>query len=337
MAGPASIWVLADDRPGNANQALGVAEALDLPFAVRHIRYGPLSALPNAWLGASLAGLAPSARDELRPPWPDLVIAAGRRTAPVTRWLKRRHPDAFLVQLMWPGAGNDLDLIAVPEHDDVAASPALIRTLGAPHRITPARLAAAAQASAPRVAHLPRPRIACLIGGSTRRVRFASDHAAALGRAAGALANQHGGSLLITTSRRTGAACEEAVAEAVAGAPHLLHHFSAGGHNPYLDYLASADAVVVTGDSTSMCTEACATGRPVFLYRMPGGTPAKHVRLHERLASLGYLVALDAPWPERLPPPLYPQRSVAEAILARRPGLSGATLGRAVASAATTL
>jgi mitochondrial fission protein ELM1 len=336
MAGTFSIWVLADDRPGNANQVLGVAEAIGFPFAVRHIRYGPLAGLPNALLGGSLAGLTQGARAEFRPPWPDLAIGAGRRTAPVARWLKRQNRDAFLVQMMWPGGCEGIDLVAVPEHDRVSQEAGVIHTLGAPHRITAERLATAAQAFAPHVAHLPRPRIGCLVGGSTRHVDFTPAHAAELGQAACGLASRHGGSLMIATSRRTGAVCETALAEALSRVPHLLHAFSKGGHNPYIEYLASADAVVVTGDSTSMCTEACATGRPVFLYRMPGGTPEKQMRLHERLADLGYVFPLDAPWPERMPPPLYPQREVAEAILDRLPALREATSGPAVASAGLT-
>jgi uncharacterized protein len=57
MPGPQPIWVLADDRPGNANQALGVAEALGWPFLVKSLRYGPLARLPNLLQGASLRGL----------------------------------------------------------------------------------------------------------------------------------------------------------------------------------------------------------------------------------------------------------------------------------------
>lgn len=338
MTGSPRIWVLADDRAGNANQALGVAEALGLPFAVREIRYGLLSALPNVVLGASTLGLTQATRAALKPPWPDLVIAAGRRTAPVALWLKRRQPQAFLVQLMWPGMARGFDLIAMPEHDQRGERATLVRTLGAPHRITPERLAEAAQDFEGRVAHLPKPRIVCLVGGTSRHGRFKAADAEALGARVASLAASRGGSLLITTSRRTGADCERALERAIAGVPHWLHRYSAGGgENPYLGFLASADAVVVTGDSTSMCTEACATGRPVFLYPLPGATPAKHARLHARLAAQGYVLPLDAPWPEMMPPSLYPQRTVAEAIRARFPAAERARSAEALASAAATL
>jgi uncharacterized protein len=85
MARPPRVWVLADERPGNANQALGVAEALGWPFEVKELRFGRLAKLPNLMLGHSLAGLTENSRAALTSPWPDLVIAAGRRSAPVAR------------------------------------------------------------------------------------------------------------------------------------------------------------------------------------------------------------------------------------------------------------
>ena len=334
---PPLVWILADDRPGNLNQLLGVVEALGWPFETKPIRFGPLARLPNAVVCASLLGLTPDARTALAPPWPDLALGAGRRAAPVLRWIRRRSPGTLVVQLMWPGSAEGLDLIAVPEHDLVPPRAHLVRTLGAPHRITPTRLRAAAAALAPRLVDLPRPRIACLMGGSTRRRRFTSQDAEGLAHRASAMARACGGSLLVTTSRRTEAACAVALAAAL-DAPHFLHRWRAGGDNPYPGLLGSADAVIVTADSASMCTEACATGRPVFLATPGDAAPGKLGRLHERLAALGYLRPLGAPWPAAVPPPLDPASGVAEAIRARladapRVEQWGAPSGRAVTAA----
>ncbi len=312
-----------------------MAEALGWPFTLKALAFGPLARMPNELLGASLGGLTAAARAGLRPPWPELVIAAGRRSLPVARWLKRRAPAAFLVQLMWPGSARDLDLIAVPAHDRVAEGPRLIRTLGAPHRITPERLAEAAAALAPRLAGLPRPRIACLVGGSNRRVRFTSADAAALGEQASRLARGRGGSLLVTTSRRTGAACARSLAAALE-APHLLHTFAPAADNPYLGLLGTADAIIVTANSASMCTEACATGGPVFLFRPAAGVAAKLARLHAALEAAGHLRPLGSAWPERCPPPLNPAAAVAEAIRARLSGPISAASRPAVAPARVT-
>lgn len=311
------VWVLADDRPGNANQALGVAEALGWPFEVKPIRYGRLADLPNLLLGASVRGLTGTSRAALVPPWPDVVLAAGRRTAPVARWIKRQHPQAFTVQMMWPGSARGLDLIAVPEHDALPARSGAIRTLGAAHRLQRRSLLAAAEALKPRISHLPQPHVACLVGGTNRHTRFTPEDARTLVAGAGRLAEARGGSLLVSTSRRTGPACEQAIEQSALAVPLWLYKFSAGGENPYLGLLGSAAAVVVTADSASMCTEACAVGVPVFLFRPRAGTAAKLAQLQARLEALGHLQPLGAPWPERVPAPLRPQETVAAAIRAR--------------------
>ena len=288
-------------------------------------------------LGGSLLGLSPAGRAALAPPWPELVIAAGRRAAPVARWLKRRHPDAFLVQLMWPGSARELDLVAVPAHDELPERPGVIRTVGVPHRITPERLAvgsrgpgAASRRPAAAADRLPgrRQQPGGALHPDATRSRLA--------RQASALAQARGGSLLVTTSRRTGEACTAALARGIE-APHLLHRWSPDpAGNPYLGLLGAADAIIVTADSASMCSEACASGRPVFLFRPAGGVSARLGRLHAALEAAGHLRPLGAAWPASCPPPLDPAAVVAEAIRARLAGPIGAGDPQAVASAAET-
>jgi uncharacterized protein len=286
-----TVWALADERAGNRGQVLGVSEALGLPFTIKEIRYGPLARLPNAVLGASLAGLTADSRAALSAPWPDgvpdVVIAAGRRAAPVLRAIKRRAAGrTFVVQLMNPGGWrDDLDLVAVPAHDGLAEAPNIVRTVGSPHRVTPERLAAARTEWLSQLQHLPRPRIAVMVGGSTRRRGFTSEMARALARTASQLAADAGGSLLVSTSRRTGDAADDLITAITV--PHHAYRYRDSGENPYLGYLAVADAVIVTGDSASMCTEACATEAPVYIYAPPGYAAAKLRRLHQSLFDHG--------------------------------------------------
>ncbi|WP_198378978.1 ELM1/GtrOC1 family putative glycosyltransferase, partial [Neoroseomonas rubea] len=100
------------------------------------------------------------------------------------------------------------------------------------------------------------------------------------------------GSVLATGSRRTGRAAEDAVAAALRDVPHRLHRWGDGGPNPYAGLLAWADAVVVTGDSVSMASEALATRAPVFIAD-PGGLGPRHRRLHESLFAAGAARPLD--------------------------------------------
>ena len=82
-------------------------------------------------------------------------------------------------------------------------------------------------------------------------------------RVARLTAAQHG-TVLATTSRRTGSAATEAVSEGLGSVMHLLYRWGEPGPNPYLAFLATADAIVATAESVSMISEACATAAPVF-------------------------------------------------------------------------
>jgi mitochondrial fission protein ELM1 len=291
-AGPGgkTIWVLADDRPGNASQCIGVAEALGMPFIVKNITYGPLAALPNALLGASLAGLTPESRRAIAAPWPDIVIAAGRRTAPVARAIKRVGGGRpLLVQIMDPGLGgrDDFDLIAVPRHDgNPPALPSVLPITGAPHRVTAEKLKHEADIWLARWSALPAPRIGLIVGGSTRRRAFAPAMARELGERASALAAGRDGSLLITTSRRTGDAANDLLAAITA--PSSIFRWGEEGENPYLGILGASDVLIVTGDSVSMCSEAAAGTQALYLYAPPGLVTAKHAAFHDSLYRQGY-------------------------------------------------
>lgn len=285
---PPRIWVLLDDRAGHASQALGVAEKMGLAFEPRVFEYNPLAKLPNALLGATLMTLSPGARAQFCPPWPDIVIAAGRRTAPAALYLKKKNPHCRLVQLMHPGAyASRFDFIITPTHDDIHASNVLSMPLS-PHRLTTEKLEEARLTWQAKLAHLKPPYVAVLLGGVTHGHRMTKAQCEMLGRNASALAK--GGSLLITTSRRTAPEELDALHAAVT-VPHYTYRFGAED-NPYLGFLALASALVVTGDSMSMVSEACFTGKPVYVYAPSGSVSKKHARMHEALYKAGVAAPL---------------------------------------------
>lgn len=319
MAAP-SVWVLADDRAGNVSQALGVAEALGLPYAVKDIRYTRLAALPNFVRGASTLGLTEPSIAGLHAPWPEVVIAAGRRCAPVARWIKRMAGGrSFLVQVMFPGgygpgAIGEFNLIAVPRHDTFdQILPTVLRITGAPHRVTPDRLDRETAVWEDRFDGHPRPFISVLVGGATRNRPFTAALARDLAAKLRGLQAETGGTLLITTSRRTPAEVVQ-VLERELPPPCWLYKVGDPGENPYFGLLALADAVVVTGDSVSMCSEACGTQGPVFIWAPPGFAAPKHVRLHEDLYRLGYARPLTGAFTDWTHPPLNAAREIALAV-----------------------
>jgi mitochondrial fission protein ELM1 len=313
------IWVLRDGRPGTAAQALGVAEALGRPFVEKPLVYDGLAKLPNLVRGASLIGIDAATRASLTPPWPDVVIAAGRRAAPVARWIKAQSGrPVLLAQIMNPGrvGADDFDLIALPHHDcQVPGGDAhnVLRITGAPHRVTPARLAEAAESWRATLDGLPRPWIAVLVGGATRQRPFPRATAEDLAAGVSRMAQAVHGSVLLLTSRRTGAEAEARLIAKIT-APTSAFLWGQGGDNPYLGFLGLADAVVVTGDSVSMCCEAAATPAPVFIYAPPGLAVPKHERLHRELYAGGYARPFDGSWAEWNHPALNAAGDVAAAL-----------------------
>ena len=284
------IWVLADPRAGTAAQALGIAERLGEPFRRVDLAWGGLARLPLPV--PSLLGLTPEARAAFVPPWPALVISAGRRSAPVALWLKQKG--ARLVHCMRPGLGAArFDLLVIGQHDAPKPMSNILPILGAAHRISPERLAAA-RAEFAALAALPAPRVVLLMGGPPRAEGMDPNVAGAITAKVVGFA----GSVLATASRRTGRPAEEAMAAALTGHSHRLFRWGDAPPNPYSGFLAWADQVVVTGDSVSMLSEALATNGPVFIAD-PGGLGPRHKRLAASLIAAGQardLAAAPAPF-----------------------------------------
>ncbi len=290
----APVWVLEDPRAGTAAQTLGLAERLGLPHRAFPLAWRWSAHLVGLRRFGSLSGLAAPARRPLaaeveQGQTPSLVLSAGRRSAAVALWL-REATGARLVHCMSPGLGglfrrDRFDLLVSPSHDDLAG-PNVLPVLTAPHRLSPQVLAAARAEWMERLAHLPRPRIALLVGGRPRGGSMPPWHAQTLAREVARMALREGGSVLATTSRRTGPDATEALAAGLGPCLHLLYRWGEPGPNPYLGYLALADAIVVTSDSVAMLSEACATDASVFA-AVPALAGRRQARLIAALAEAG--------------------------------------------------
>jgi mitochondrial fission protein ELM1 len=158
------------------------------------------------------------------------------------------------------------------------------------HHVTPEKLELAARNFAPSVAHLSSPRVAVLIGGSNAVYDFTPTVAGDLADRLLEMARNVPCSLLVTPSRRTP---PDAVAILQARLrPVGAMVWDGQGENPYLAYLGLADAVVVTADSVSMTSEACSTGKPVYVVEMEGGG-AKFNAFHQALRTAGLTRRFD--------------------------------------------
>lgn len=266
---PASgVWVLTDERAGNRTQAVGLAEALGAPYDVKEIRFGLMARLHNRILGASAMGLTRASRALLTPPWPRLVIAAGRRAAPVARWIKQQSGRQTLIVQLGRKGGQDprpFDAVVTPVHAGLPAHPKRIETLGPLNRVSDDALRAAGAGADP-FGGGAKPHVALLVGGATARHLFDGAEATRLGVDVARAVQDSGGTLVAVTSPRTGPVATGALTETLGEQGQVLPWRPNDPVNPYLACLARADVIVVTGDSESMIAEAAATGKAVYIY-----------------------------------------------------------------------
>lgn len=279
-----TCWVVTDGKSGMENQCLGLAEALGLAPTVKRVKLRfPWRSL-TPFLRAGLGFAFSRGGDPIAPPWPDLVIATGRLSLPAVLYIKRRNPKTFAVQLQDPTIDlSKFDLVVAPAHDQLKG-PNVMSTRGGLHRVTPEMLAREGEKFAPQVASLRKPYIAVLLGGDSGAYRMTPR---AIDKFSAQISDgviTTGGSLLVTPSRRTGEANLARFKKAIGNVPAYI--WDGQGDNPYYGILALADYIIVTGDSVNMVSEACSTGKPVYVIDLPGGSE-KFKRFHSALRKDG--------------------------------------------------
>ncbi len=308
-------WAVSDGRAGMESQSLGLAEALcDRPEVKRLSLRAPWRWLPPQLWPRPLAALSPQG-DDLSPPWPQVLIATGRRViAPALAVRRAAQGRCFVVLMQHPRLNPArADLVIAPAHDGLSG-PNVVTTLGSVNRLTQDKLDAAATAFLPRMATLPRPWTTVLIGGASKAYAMPADRMATLAQELAQAVRASGGSALITASRRTGPANKAILRDALKDLPGIF--WDGQGDNPYFAFLALADALVVTCDSVNMLCEAAFTGKPVHLVDLPGGSE-KFRRFHASLADRGVTRPFKGELQQWRYPPLDETARVAREVEAR--------------------
>ena len=290
-------FVVSDGRRGIENQALGLAEAIG--------RRMPMRLLP---LHLPRTGSLPDPGEMA----PDLWIGCGRAAVRAAAAHRKAFPKALMVYVQAPRVHEELfDLIVAPRHDRLNR-PNVLSLIGSPNRVTFDLLQAASGEFETRLAKLPGPRAAILIGGDSKHHSFTKATCADLLDNVERIRAQVG-SVMITVSRRTPQALTTALQERYGWADDVWL-YAGDGPNPYFALLASADWICVTEDSTNMLCEAATTGRPVYRLAVDG-KPGKFTRLYAQLQGAGavrpFLGRLDV-WDH---PPLHETERAADRVL----------------------
>lgn len=270
-------WILCDQgKTGTYRQCLALANLIESAYSVSFVhkeislkglwRYLP----PQFACFQTKPELLQKDGSSLKPPYPSVIIAAGRQ-AVTAAMAFRGH--SFIIVLQNPHIKSTyFDIVIPPFHDEVKGDN-VFSSLGAFHPIRPETLLALRCDSEVlrKYQQYPEKRVAVLVGGDNRYYRYTAEFIESLVARLRFMVTEHlvykGGSLLITPSRRTRPELISMLREGLKDVPCQI--WDGKGDNPYLDYLALADALVVTGDSVSMMSEACLMGHPVYIAEVP--------------------------------------------------------------------
>ena len=274
------VWLVVGEKRGDNAQVRNLARAVGWSFSEKMIRMAPEWVEGKPRVRASLDHIDRAASDVLEPPWPDLVMTAGRRLASVALHIKRASGGHTRVVVLGKprGSASDFDLVVTASHYSVRGGAVRGGARGeaanvARHalplnQLDLEALADAKKAWVGRLLLLPRPLTALLVGGPTGGLRFDVETARELLTRTREVVDAQRGSLYVTTSRRTPRAVTDYLREAcsVNDQLYLYDEHTPAADNPYPGLLALADDFVVTSDSLSMMVEVAQLGRPLRIH-----------------------------------------------------------------------
>ena len=308
------LWTLTDGNAGNRRQADALAAALAQGPAVDWVLepHPPWSwCAPRALPGASAAFGASFTQALAQPP--RLAIGCGRQAALATRVLRQRG--SMSVQILDPRIDpRHWDLVIAPEHDGLVGDN-VITLVGSLNPVDTLWLAQARAAFA-SFADLPRPRTAVLLGGPSAHARFDLASFGTMAEQLDVALAREGGSVLVTTSRRTPTDVVAELRKRYVDTPNVLWCGDADGINPYPGMLAWADRIVASPDSVNMLSEACATDVPVFVFD-PDRVSGRPRRFLDALLASGRVRAMDTALATFLVEPLRETARVAALVKQR--------------------
>lgn len=249
-------------------------------------------------------GINKDLSDNIETDLPDVVVLAGRRLSSVALNIKKRNNNrTFIINILNPNLPfNKFDLILLPRHDNV--SPKLlnygniIETNGSINRINSIRIKEESEKWSGFFENYNKPLISLIVGGDTKNYKFNPREFGEMISNLSNITNRLNGTLLITTSRRTSNECLMQLRQKIdcdyylydwkwENDPKNLLRNNLG--NPYYAFLGLSDFLIVTGDSMSMISEACSTGKPTYVYMPKDSLGKKHLRFCQDMLKDNYI------------------------------------------------
>lgn len=268
------VLILSDDRMGHLNQSLAFVKTMALPYDIVSIKfkYKWVKALTYLldMMGIKTEKLFPVKIDKKY----DIVVGTGSTTAYATKVLAKRLDAKSVVMMLPHGYKYDFDIIFAQSHDNPPKQDNIIEIPANFSYVEPKGIYKAKKKS-----------VGIVIGGDNKLFTMSKKMIKAQLDYIVNTYTDH--EIAITTSPRTSKEIEKMI-ESYAFDYEVI--FSKTPINPIPDFLAQCETVFITGDSTSMISEAISYGQSnVVILPLESQEENKFTRFVEVLEKEGYL------------------------------------------------
>ena len=255
--------LLTQGMHGMISQVEGLAKALNANFSHKIIRLNfPWNLIPPKLTPISTVVLKDrnyiTSED-----MPDLVISCGRKSVVPSILLKKKNPKIFTIHIQDPKVSlKNFDAIIAPEHDNLNGDN-VYSSKGAIHYITEKEIEKAKPYLIKKINS--QKVVSLILGGPNKYYKFDEDQLIKIFNKIKSGFVSEGYKVIVIPSMRTPKASVELANKEMGSCGYVVNSVD---KQAYLSAYALANYVVVTCDSTSMISEAAASGKPIFVAHM---------------------------------------------------------------------
>tara|TARA_B100000941_G_scaffold251623_1_gene198387 strand:- start:285 stop:1235 length:951 start_codon:yes stop_codon:yes gene_type:complete len=280
------VLLLTQGMHGMVSQAEGLAKALKLPYKHREIK------LKSFWnlIPPKFTPISENLLTEKFVCDSKIIISCGRKSVIPSIALKRRFgKDIFNIHIQDPKVSlNYFDLVVSPDHDKLSGDN-VINTKGSIHYVTKKDILENAHFL--NISKEKKKIVSFIIGGPNKYFKFTNEQIDHLFNDVKRIFTTDKYKIVIIPSYRTPERVIKKAFEAFSFNHKVIRTVD---KRAYLSSLSIADHLVITGDSTSMISEAAVTGKPIYVAMLTSSkTSTKFTKFYDQFKKLGIIKELD--------------------------------------------
>ena len=255
--------LLTEGYHGMISQAEGLAKALQTEFQHKIVRLNwPWNFIPPKLTPISEIILKDKHYINENKSF-DLVISCGRKSVIPSAIIKKKHANIFTIHIQDPKVNyKNFDVIIAPEHDDLKGEN-VISSKGSIHYITQSEIEKAKNYLVNKFHN--ENVVSLILGGPSKYYSFSNEDLTQVFRKIKSNFISQGYKALVIPSMRTPKRIIDLAMKEFVKVGFVVNTVD---KQAYLSALALATNIVVTCDSTSMISEAAASGKPIFVAHM---------------------------------------------------------------------